>query len=457
MIRLFSVYYPARGLVLFVGEALLVLGSFLLATVITSGSNAPIVLAYEGGFEKILAITVLSLLVAHYFDLYDLEKLGSSAEVYFRVLALAGFISLSLGLIALLFPQFMLPRGTFFFGSVILTFSVLLWRATYLWLARQPYLSEKVFLVGFGSRAERLVEGLRTRQDLGMELVGWSGALGARPSMDELGYKLIHTARKQGLDRVIVALDDRCGMLPMSELLELRLNGVAIEEATTLLEKISGKIELEQLRPSWLIFSAGFSLSARAQLLRRILSSLIAFTILVLTLPLIPLIALAIKLTSSGPILYRQSRVGRNGNTFLCCKFRTMRKDAEADCGATWAADDDPRITRVGRVLRKSRLDEIPQLWNVFKGDMGFIGPRPERPEFVEWLNREIPFYSLRHSIPPGLTGWAQVRYKYGNSVEDAREKLQYDLYYIKNCSIGLDFLILFETLKTVTLGRGAK
>ena len=312
-------------------------------------------------------------------------------------------------------------------------------------------------MVGFGSRAERLVEGLRTRQDLGMELVGWSGALGARPSMDELGYKLIHTARKQGLDRVIVALDDRRGMLPMSELLELRLNGVAIEEATTLLEKISGKIELEQLRPSWLIFSAGFSLSARAQLLRRILSSLIAFTILVLTLPLIPLIALAIKLTSSGPILYRQSRVGRNGNTFLCCKFRTMRKDAEADCGATWAADDDPRITRVGRVLRKSRLDEIPQLWNVFKGDMGFIGPRPERPEFVEWLNREIPFYSLRHSIPPGLTGWAQVRYKYGNSVEDAREKLQYDLYYIKNCSIGLDFLILFETLKTVTLGRGAK
>ena len=279
----------------------------------------------------------------------------------------------------------------------------------------------------------------------------------ASGQLKTIAASLFKIARNRGVDRIIVALDDRRGSLPVSELLELKLSGVRIEEATTLLERISGKIELDQLRPSWLIFSSGFSLGLMNQLLRRLFSSLVALAILLITLPLMPFIILAIKVSSAGPVFYRQLRVGRNGKNFHCYKFRTMRKDAEADSGATWASDDDPRITRVGSLLRKARLDEIPQLWNVLKGDMGFVGPRPERPEFVEWLSREIPFYNLRHVIRPGLSGWAQVRYKYGNSVEDARQKLEYDLYYIKNCSIGLDFLILFETLKTVTLGRGAK
>jgi lipopolysaccharide/colanic/teichoic acid biosynthesis glycosyltransferase len=178
---------------------------------------------------------------------------------------------------------------------------------------------------------------------------------------------------------------------------------------------------------------------------------------LVLSLPLLPLIMLAVKLDSSGPVLYRQKRVGRGGATFYCYKFRTMREDAEADTGATWAADDDPRITPGGKFLRATRLDEIPQLWCVLKGDMHFVGPRPERPEFVEWLSREIPFYGVRHVVRPGITGWAQVQYKYGNTLEDAREKLQYDLFYIKNVSVGLDLLILFQTIKIVLLGRGAK
>jgi len=333
----------------------------------------------------------------------------------------------------------------------------MLWRTAYYWLAQQPYLTEKIFVAGSGKRAERLVAGLRGRKDLGIEVVAWSGALGSEPTRDELGASLFKIARNRGVDRIIVALDDRRGSLPVSELLELKLSGVRIEEATTLLERISGKIELDQLRPSWLIFSSGFSLGLMNQLLRRLFSSLVALAILLITLPLMPFIILAIKVSSAGPVFYRQLRVGRNGKNFHCYKFRTMRKDAEADSGATWASDDDPRITRVGSLLRKARLDEIPQLWNVLKGDMGFVGPRPERPEFVEWLSREIPFYNLRHVIRPGLSGWAQVRYKYGNSVEDARQKLEYDLYYIKNCSIGLDFLILFETLKTVTLGRGAK
>jgi lipopolysaccharide/colanic/teichoic acid biosynthesis glycosyltransferase len=178
---------------------------------------------------------------------------------------------------------------------------------------------------------------------------------------------------------------------------------------------------------------------------------------LFLALPLLPFVWLAVRLDSSGPVLYRQKRVGLGGRQFYCYKFRTMRQDAEADTGATWAADDDPRITRAGTFLRASRLDEIPQLWCVLKGDMAFVGPRPERPEFVEWLSKEIRYYGVRHVVRPGITGWAQVRYKYGNSLEDAREKLQYDLFYIKNASFGLDILIMFQTIKIVLLGRGAK
>jgi exopolysaccharide biosynthesis polyprenyl glycosylphosphotransferase len=187
------------------------------------------------------------------------------------------------------------------------------------------------------------------------------------------------------------------------------------------------------------------------------LSTIAAFVGLVLSLPLLPLVMLAIRIDSNGPIVYRQRRVGIGGSHFYCYKFRTMCEDAEADTGATWAWDDDPRITRVGKFLRASRLDEIPQLWCVLKGDMAFVGPRPERPEFVEWLSKEIPYYGVRHVVRPGITGWAQVQYKYGNTLEDAREKLQYDLFYIKNASLGLDLLIMFQTIKIVLLGRGAQ
>jgi exopolysaccharide biosynthesis polyprenyl glycosylphosphotransferase len=192
-------------------------------------------------------------------------------------------------------------------------------------------------------------------------------------------------------------------------------------------------------------------------LARRLVSLTVSFICLVVTSPLLPLISLLIKLTSPGPVFYRQKRVGKNGSVFTCYKFRTMRTDAEADIGPSWAGDDDPRVTRVGRWLRRIRLDEIPQLWNVLRGDMGFIGPRPERPEFVEWLSHEIPYYHLRHIIRPGITGWAQVRYQYGASVAEAREKLKYDLYYIKHISLSLDLLILAESVKTILLGRGSR
>jgi sugar transferase (PEP-CTERM system associated) len=314
-----------------------------------------------------------------------------------------------------------------------------------------------VYVLGTGDRALRLLNGLRQRTELGIEVVGWTGNIKGALTRESVATHLVGLARENGVHRVIVAMPDRRGTLPVEELLELRLNGVKVEEATSWLEKISGRIEVEQLYASWMIFAEGFRFSAFFRVVRRLLNFSLALVGLVLSLPLLPFIVLAVKLDSPGPVLYRQKRVGRRGKTFYCYKFRTMRQDAEADTGATWASDDDPRITRVGKLLRVTRLDEIPQLWCVLRGDMHFVGPRPERPEFVEWLSKEIPYYGVRHAVRPGITGWAQVQYKYGNTLEDAREKLQYDLFYIKNASVGLDLLILFQTVKIVLLGRGAK
>ena len=267
----------------------------------------------------------------------------------------------------------------------------------------------------------------------------------------------MEVVNKQKVHRVIVAMPDRRGTIPMQELLALRMRGVKIEEATSWLEKISGKIEVDNLYPSWLVFSEGFRRSTAFIIVRRLLSITISLIGLILAAPLLPLIMLAIRLDSRGPVFYTQTRVGKAGRFFKVVKFRTMCQNAEAASGPQWAGDNDPRVTRVGKVLRSSRLDEIPQLWCVLKGDMAFVGPRPERPEFIEWLSKEIPYYGVRHMVRPGLTGWAQVRYKYGSTIEDSREKLQYDLYYIKNASIGFDLLIMFLTVKTVLLRRGAQ
>ena len=288
-------------------------------------------------------------------------------------------------------------------------------------------------------------------------MAGWSGNLEGAMTRDSFASHLTDLIDGQKIHRVILAMPDRRGMLPVKELLRLRLNGVKVEEATSWLEKISGRIEVEQLYPSWLIFAEGFRFSAGFLIARRLFSILASALLLLVVLPLIPFIILAIKLDSPGSVVYRQKRVGRGGKNFYCYKFRTMRQDAEADTGPTWADNDDPRITRIGKILRISRLDEVPQLWCVLKGDMAFVGPRPERPEFVEWLSEQIPYYSVRSAVRPGITGWAQVRYKYGNTLDDAREKLQYDLFYIKNASLGLDVLIMFETIKIVTIGRGAQ
>jgi sugar transferase (PEP-CTERM system associated) len=456
--RLFNVHY--RTLVLLAGEALLVGCSLVLAIWWRNPERNWILLNIEGGYLKIACVTAIVVLLSHGFDLYDSAKLSEKGQEIFRLILVLGVMAFLLAAVERFYPYF-LPGRSFLpgvtWGFVLLGVALFGWRGAYGWIVQQPYFRERVYVLGTGDRAQRLLDGLRQRSELGIEVVGWTGNIEGELTRETVATHLVGLASNGGVHRVIVAMPDRRGTLPVDELLDLRLEGVKVEEATSWLEKIYGRIEVEHLNPSWLVFAEGFRFNNFYRLMRRVLNFSVALIGLVLALPLLPFIALAVKLDSPGPVRYRQKRVGRGGVEFYCLKFRTMRQDAEADTGATWATDDDPRITRVGKILRVSRLDEIPQLWCVLKGDMHFVGPRPERPEFVEKLIKAIPFYNVRHTVRPGITGWAQVQYKYGNTLEDAREKLQYDLFYIKNASIFLDMLIMFQTIKIVMLGRGAK
>ena len=457
MIRLFNVYYPVRTLILLIGEALIVGTSLLMGAMYANWDDSYLVLVYERGYLKIIVATLLVLLGSYWFDLYDTSRIISKGELYFRLLMVPGVLAFVLAVVSYFRPDYVLGNGSTEIGLVILTVALFGWRIGFSWLIRLPILIERVYVLGTGERAQRLVQGLRQNPEIGVEVASWTGKMEGAVTRESVAEHLLEVARTQKVHRVIVAMPDRRGTIPMQELLDLRMQGVKVEEATSWLEKISGKIEVENLNPSWMVFGEGFRRSSAFRFARRWLSVVISLTGLVLSLPLIPFVILAIKLDSAGPVFYSQARVGKGGRVFNVVKFRTMRQDAEAGSGPQWAGDNDPRVTRVGRFLRSSRLDEIPQLWCVLKGDMAFVGPRPERPEFVEWLSKEIPYYGVRHMVRPGLTGWAQVKYKYGSTVADAREKLQYDLFYMKNASIGLDLMIMFLTIKTVILRRGAQ
>ena len=463
MIRIFNVYYPTRTLVLLLFEALLVSGSFVLAAAGLSLAepdgyvillNA---LIYENGLLKIAGITVLTLLLTYYFDLYGPRRISENWEIYFRLLLVLSVLSFILAGFVFLFPDLDIGPYALVAGVSVLTVFLVIWRWAYERVIGLAIFRERVYVLGSGARARAVVEMLSTNRDAGMEVVGWRDECEVEGRLDRFATDLRALRnRRPGIDRVIVAMEDRRDSMPVRELLDLRVRGVLIENSSTLLEKLSGKLALDGLNPSTLIFTEGFRMSATQQLFRRLLSLTVSFVALAICLPFLPFVILAVRLSSPGPILFSQVRVGQRGRLFTAYKFRTMRQDAEAN-GAVWATKDDPRVTPIGKFMRSTRLDEIPQLWNVLRGDMAFVGPRPERPEFVEWLSKEIPYYDLRHMIRPGITGWAQVRYRYGASLEETKRKLEYDLYYVKNQSIGLDLLIMFETIKTIILRRGAQ
>jgi sugar transferase (PEP-CTERM system associated) len=435
-----------------------------------------LVFVNQRGIYKVAMTVFVCQFIFYLFDLYDIATPRSSGELITHILQAVGATVLTLGLIFALRPTLLLGYqqeiegvGVVRYGNWVPLFALALalalmicWRVLIHWLLRRPWLGERIMIVGTGTSAVELAREAMQRRDLGYHVIGFvaedPALVGKRlvnpPVLGVVG-DLIRIADQERIDRVIVALEDRVDQMPINQLFELRLQGrVAIEEGTLLYERLTGKVGVEMLRPSWIIFSGDSRRGAIWMGVRQAFNFVAALIGLILTLPFWIFIVLAIKLDSRGPAFYRQERVGKNGRPFRIIKFRSMREDAEKN-GPVWSTEDDPRVTRVGWWLRKFRLDELPQFINILRGEMSLVGPRAERPHFVAQLSKEIPFYAQRHLIAPGLTGWAQVSYGYGASVEDALQKLQYDLYYIKHVSLWFDLWIVLKSIRIVLFGRG--
>ena len=454
-----------RTLLLLLAEALLIFGGMVVSVYVRFATlDADDVLITHYGFYKAALATVFCLCAFYLYDLYDFVVIHDRRELVLRLIQALGLAWMALALVFYAMPQLMIGRGISLISLLIALFLMVGWRLSIHWLLGHPHIGEKILIVGSGSDAVEVAREALERRDAGYRIVGFVdtdpalvGKSLINPRVIGLTSELSEVVKRESIDRIVVAMGERRGQFPTDQLLLLSLSGnVSIEECASFYERMTGRVSLEMIRPSWLIFS-GRGRQARLNALTRIaLHRAVALIGAMLSLPIAILTALLIKIDSRGPVLYKQERVGRNGRPFTLMKFRSMRTDAEKD-GPVWASTSDDRVTRVGRVIRKIRVDEIPQFWNILRGDMNFVGPRPERPHFVEQLAQEVPYYEQRHLIAPGLTGWAQIKYPYGASIEDARQKLQYDLYYIKNQSLMLDAAIMFETIKIILFGRGAR
>ena len=446
-----------RSWVLIVAETGLIVGAVVSAVYLRL-PNATLTPAYV---SKALVIAALCQLCLYYGELYDFRVLSDRRELFVRLLQALGSMSLILAAVYFWLPTLIIGRGVLVIATVLVLSGSIGWRFAFEWFSGRVGRRERLLLIGTNASTVTLARELRARKDLGIEIVGFVDQVGAGVDADD-DVNVIGTlddipdiVRGQSVDRVVVSLADARGRLPMDRLLEMKLDGVRFDHLASVYEECTGKIAVENLRPSWFIFSSGFRKSRFLEASKRTLDLLAAGVGLILTLPLMLLVGIAVKLTSPGPALYHQRRVGRHGRVFTVHKFRSMRIDAEQHTGAVWATEGDTRVTPIGRFLRRARLDELPQFWNVIRGEMSFVGPRPERPEFVSELTRQIPFYGQRHVVRPGLTGWAQVKFRYGATVADSMEKLQCDLFYIKNLSIALDFFIILKTIQTIVLRRG--
>ncbi|WEN16789.1 TIGR03013 family PEP-CTERM/XrtA system glycosyltransferase [Rhodanobacter sp. AS-Z3] len=372
---------------------------------------------------------------------------------------------ISLTVLYYLFAPAYLGRGVLILALLLGYVVVALWRILFLSLVDADLFKRSVIMLGAGERAAEVIRMMRRKSDqrgfkiLGCIPVGDDPVCVSVPLLGHPDEALFEWATRHGVEEIVVGPDDRRGTLPIGALLECKQRGIAVTELADFFEREAGKIKMDLTNPSWLVFSEGFSISMSRRLTKRTFDVCVALLVLLMTWPFMLLTMLAIRLESGrgAPILYRQERVGENGKPFQVIKFRSMRTDAELDGVARWATKDDDRVTRVGRFIRKVRLDELPQLWNVLRGDMSIIGPRPERPHFVDDFNIRIGYYWLRHCVKPGLTGWAQLRYTYGASVEDAEEKLKFDLFYVKNQNLVFDLTILIQTVEVVLFGRGAR
>ncbi len=413
---------------------------------------------------KAILIAAIFQLFLHLNDIYDFRRSSSTREYVVRLLQALFMASVALSALYFLLPDMMVGRGVFLISLILSCIFIIIWHTLLriYWDKRTPHTN--LLILGTSTIALEAVKEILRRPELGIRIVGFVdedpkliGTSIVNPSVIGVYEDLPRLMAEHEVNRVVIAMQDRRGKLPIRDLLDFKTRGVAIEDVATLYERVAGKIPVENLKPSWMVFNTGFTVSRRLLMEKRIFSLVGSTILLILLSPIMLLLMLLIKLDSKGPIFYLQERVGQGGKTFKLIKFRSMREDAEAQTGPVWSnGDSDERVTRLGRIMRRTRLDELPQLFNVFRGDMSLVGPRPERPHFVKTLTESIPYYNLRHMIKPGITGWAQINYGYANSLEHTVEKLQYDLFYIKNMSWILDMLIVLQTIKTALTEKGS-
>ena len=465
MIRLFSQYVSPKSLLLAALEAVLIALSLVFAVRLRFWNNAVEFQAYTDlpHFAWQTAVVVVIYQVCFYCnDLYDSQPTERRDDEALRLGQSLGAASLLLGLLYYLIPSLLVGHGVFLLNMVLAGSFLLLSRMALdrLWLAAP---AQNILILGVGPLASTVAREITARQDLKLRLVGFvqEGPIAPGQSHVVFGRPLVGATaeleslvEKNRVSRIIVAIEDRRGTLPTAALVRLRVRGIGVEDSHSAIAGLTGRVWLSTVLPSWFVFSDGFHRSPMTAWVKRTLDICFGVLGFLLALPIMLLVALVVKLDSKGPVFYRQIRVGWKGRHFEILKFRSMRVDAEKQNGAQWAVVNDPRITRAGKYLRKFRLDELPQFVNVIRGDMSFVGPRPERPGFVADLSEEIPYYDERHSVRPGLTGWAQVQYRYGASVDDSYRKLEYDLFYLKNMSLLFDCAIIFQTIRIVLAGQ---
>ena len=465
MIRLFRQYVSPRKIIFIIGEGILIFLAVTLASFFLLGRDIGIEGVLEMFWPKVLLVSIITQLTLYLNDLYEFKIMDSNIDLASRLIQSIGITSITLAIIYFLWPYMIIGRWIFFASLILLLLFLVSWRLLYSLVIRRKLFAEKAIILGSGELARDMLHEIESRKDLSYDIVCAIANEKNQDMKDQFRDMSVHygfdnicnLAEAKNVKSVIVALDEKRGILPYEELLKCKVKGMDIIDGESFYERITGKLLVEKINPSWLIFADGFVKSKVSRAVKRLVGLLLSTLMLVLLSPLLLLVAIAIKLDSPGAALFSQERVGEYGKTYTLHKFRSMRADAEKESGPVWASEEDPRVTRMGKIIRKLRIDELPQLWNVFKGDMSFVGPRPERPVFVEKLKKIIPYYNERFSVKPGVTGWAQIKYPYGASEEDALQKLKYDLYYIKNMSLVMDLIVIFHTAKIVLLSRGAR
>jgi sugar transferase (PEP-CTERM system associated) len=453
--QLFKRHVSPHELILFAVEMIVICAAMLVAIRLHGAADEVVP-------WQILPAAALCQLCLYYNDVYDLSLVQSGRELLVRLVQAAGAASIILGILYLAVPAIALQGLPFVQSLAILLVAIPAGRAAFTYVSRTALLVENVLIVGTGQAPREVARELLVRDDPAYHVVGYvddapepRATLGSVPVLGGT-HDLPELIERHNVRWIVADLRAHRNRALIDSLVRAKLSGTRVDDAATAYERLTGKILLESLRPSALLLADGFRVSRGRRAVKRVADLVLSLGLIVVAAPLIALTALAVLVLSGRPVLYRQERVGQHGRPFTLFKFRSMRLDAEA-AGPVWARRKDDRVTPIGRVIRLTRLDELPQLWNVLRGDMSFVGPRPERPCFVEPLARQIPFYDLRHAVKPGITGWAQVRYRYADSIESAGEKLRYDLYYIKHLSAAFDLTIVIDTVKIILFQRGSQ